>query len=214
MTGRPCSVCVSPDKAEIERPEMRRLPSREIAARFGLSASAVTRHRLHSGVAPAESPVGSHLAEALAVIAAVRLLRDDTWNAQDGAEAGHLTTLAAAVDRDPTNISALRELRITLADYRAGFFNRPNPVEQRELAELLATMTGGPDDGAYTRVYEAALAAGASPEAAQVAARAAIAPPEPEQSWWEQMAALYPEKASEYRAAEEETRRHRDGARP
>jgi len=177
---RACSVCLSPARAEIDCPEMSRLPSREVAEAFGVSKSAIARHRQHSGVEAEESPAaaGSHVAEARAVVAAVKLLRGADWSAQDAAQAGALTTLAVAVDHDPSNISALRELRITLGDYRAGVFARPDPVAQRELAQLVAELSGPSDLTLYNRVYAAALAAGADVEAAQAAAQEATAPPD------------------------------------
>jgi len=57
-------------------------------------------------------------------------------------------------------------------------FARPDPVAQRELAQLVAELSGPSDLTLYNRVYAAALAAGADVEAAQAAAQEATAPPD------------------------------------
>ena len=150
---------------------MNRVSIRETARQFGVSASALTRHRTHADLAPA-APTSSHLAEAEELIAAVRLIRGDDFSAQDVAEAGHLRSIALAVDESPDSVGKLRELRVTLDGFRKLVFDTP-PSEMNELAELIASMMQAPDDGTYRRTYDAAIAAGATPEVAGAAAQAA-----------------------------------------
>lgn len=66
-------------------------------------------------------------------------------------------------------------MRITLDGFRRGCF-KEDPSERQELAELIARIQMRPDDGLYGRTFDAALAAGASPKAAQAAATAATTP--------------------------------------
>src|ERR1019366_611947 len=122
---------------------MNRISSRETARQFGVSASALARHRTHANLEPA--PASSHLTEAEELIAAVRLVRGDDWTAQDAAEAGHLRSIARAVDESPDSVGKLRELRVTLDGFRRGVFDT-DPSETLELAELIARLRG-PEDG-------------------------------------------------------------------
>jgi hypothetical protein len=116
----------------------------------------------------------SHAADAQALIDAVRLVRGDDFDAQDQAEANALLALAAVVDANPSNIGALRELRITLDGFRKDAV-RTAPLEQRELAELVASISG-PPAGAWQRAYDAAVAAGMDEWAAHNLAEAATNP--------------------------------------
>src|ERR1035441_5343314 len=93
--SKPCTICISADRDEIERAVKNRASGRETARQFGVSASALARHRTHADLEPA--PTSSHLTEAEELIAAVRLVRADDFNAQDAAEAGHLRSIARAV---------------------------------------------------------------------------------------------------------------------
>jgi hypothetical protein len=63
-------------------------------------------------------------------------------------------------------------MRITLDGFRRGCF-KTDPSETQELAALIAAIQMVPDDGTFGRTFDAALAAGASPKAAQAAATAA-----------------------------------------
>ena len=69
-----------------------------------------------------------HRAQALEVIMAVKLLRGAEWTELEEAESGQLLSLATAVDADSSNIAGLRELRVTLAQFRKGAF-RPDEGE-------------------------------------------------------------------------------------
>ena len=173
--SKPCTVCVSADRDEIERSVKNRVSTRETARQFGVSASALSRHRSHADLEPA-GPTSSHVAEAEELIAAVRLIRGDDFSAQDAAEAGHLRSIALAVDESPSNVGKLRELRVTLDGFRRGVFDTPQS-EMNDLAELIARLRG-PEDGPaiHQRTYAAAIAAGASKEAAGAAADAATHP--------------------------------------
>jgi hypothetical protein len=119
----------------------------------------------------------SHVADAQALIDAVRIIRGDESSAQDAAEANALLALAAVVDGNPANIGALRELRITLDGFRRDAVRR-DPREDLEFAKLVASLTPRGEPDTYVRVYQAAIDAGATPEAAQAAGMAATAPPD------------------------------------
>jgi hypothetical protein len=102
---------------------MNRISNRETARQFGRSASAVSRHRGHAGIEPDtdEPPdpiAGGHLAAATHLAADFRKDRGKEFNSQDEAELLHLTTVAAAVDADPSNTALLRELRLSYAAHR------------------------------------------------------------------------------------------------
>ncbi|MGD0287396.1 MAG: hypothetical protein ABSC31_13650 [Acidimicrobiales bacterium] len=118
----------------------------------------------------------THAADAKALIDAVRLVRGDDFDAQDAAEANALLALAAVVDSNPSNIGALRELRITLDGFRRDAV-RINPREQHELAELVAEVTAA-RPGVYEGVYKAVIDAGGSEDAAFAAANAATGNPD------------------------------------
>ena len=118
----------------------------------------------------------SHVADAQALIDAVKLVRSDVFNAQDAAEANALLALAAVVDANPSNIGALRELRITLDGFRKDAV-RTDPREDLEFAQLVATLRG-PPPGVYEAVYKAVVDAGGSEEAAFAAANTAIGNPD------------------------------------
>ncbi len=170
--AKPCSVCTSPNRADIECAVSNRTSNRETARQFGISASALGRHRAHADIAPPDR-LASHLAASEELIAAVKVIRGSDFSAQDQAEAQHLRSLAEAVDASPSNIAALRELRITLDGFRHGAF-RADPSEQLELAELVATLSGhrmpGRSDQLYRRVYDSVIEAGGTPDQAEVAA--------------------------------------------
>ena len=155
---------------EADRIRLGYRPSRQEHAYSDDSVHPVRRFRTRAPQPP--SPVThTHTLDAEAVIAAVRLLRGTDWTAQDQAEAGQLLSLAGAVDADNTNVAALREFRLTLAQFRQGSF-RPDPTEQMELAELIASISG-PPPGAWQKAYDAAVAAGMPPDHAGKVASAA-----------------------------------------
>jgi hypothetical protein len=180
-------VCISPDRPEIEQAVRAGSSLRQTAHKYGLSASSIARHAQHGAPQPPSPVTHTHTLDAEAVIAAVRLLRGLDWTAQDQAEAGQLLSLAGAVDEDKTNVAALREFRITLAQFRQGSF-RPDPGEQMELAELIASISGPPPD-AWQRAFDAAVAAGVPPDAAGNVASAATDrnydphPPQTPEEW-------------------------------
>jgi transposase-like protein len=181
--SRTCTVCEQPFVFDLNAALLAGNSIREVARTFGIPRATLDRHKAHIEVghrAPlteplADSPHGTHLATAEELIAAVQVVRGDDFSAQDAAEAAHLRALAQAVDASPSNISALRELRITLDGFRKGVF-KTDPSETRELAELIASIQMAPDDGTFGRTYDAALDAGATPKAAQAAATAATTP--------------------------------------
>ena len=185
--GNPCKACNSPYRLEIEQAVRSGSSLRQTARQYGVSASSIARHSQHEASEPSLPTSRTHVSDAEEVIAAVRVLRGADWTAQDQAEAGQLLSLAGAVDADRTNVSALREFRITLAGFRQGSF-RPDPSQQQELAELIANLSGPPHD-AWQRAFDAAVAAGVSPEVAHDVASAATDknydphPPQTSEEW-------------------------------
>ena len=120
---KPCSICSSPDREAIEQSVMNRISNRETARQFGRPASAVSRHRGHAGIEPdpdvqADPVAAGHLAAATQVVADFRKDRGKEFSSQDEAECRHLTSVAAAVDADPSNTALLRELRLSYAAHR------------------------------------------------------------------------------------------------
>jgi hypothetical protein len=185
--GNPCKVCLSADRLEIEQAVRSGSSLRQAAQLYGLSASSIARHAQHGPPEPSSPVTRTHTTDAEEVIAAVRVLRGADWTAQDQAEAGQLLSLAGAVDEDKTNVAALREFRITLAGFRQGSF-RPDPTDQMELAELIASISG-PPPGAWQKAFDAAVAAGVKPEVANKVASAATDrnydpnPPQTPEEW-------------------------------
>jgi transposase-like protein len=164
---------VSSKRKDVERAVLNRISVRETARTFGVSASAVSRHREHAGIVPdavSTSGTQSHVATAQELIEAVKVIRGADFSAQDAAEAQQLLAIAQSADADPT-VAAIRELRLTHAGFRRLSF-QSDPSEAEEMAELVARLSPG-RDGTYEKVYAAAIDAGATPEAAMAAATAA-----------------------------------------
>jgi hypothetical protein len=182
--SRTCTICTQPFAADVNAALQAGDSVREVARTFGIARATLDRHRQHTGPrqeAPDTGPQsdtgpapGSHLAAAVALIGAVKVIRGDNYGPQDAAEAEHLRSLAILVDATPTNVAALRELRLTHAEFkRAG--STTTSDEQMDLAELVASLTGR-NDGTYQRTFAAVLAAGADEDVARAAAEAATHP--------------------------------------
>ena len=190
--ARSCSVC---DQYGVEAVNAQLADGkslREVARTFGIPRATLGRHAEHikaghpvdSGPPIAEDgPLpGTQLAVARDLIASVRDRLGDDYGAQDIAEAGHLTALAELVDSNPTNISGLRELRLTIAEFRR--MGTPVDEDADAYAELVAELSSGFIHlDAFNRVYNAAIASGASEETALAAAQA-VNPPKPEPADW------------------------------
>jgi len=169
-----CKVCNSPHKAEIEAAMAQGATLATIATLFEVTASAAGRHkRDHLGRVQVAPSTGDHLRAADAMVAQARATRE--FDAYDEAEAVYLRSIAAALDAKPDNPSILHEFRVTLESFRPDKPQLSAPVEQIELAELIASMTCAPHD-AWQRAYDASIAAGASPAVANAAATAATDP--------------------------------------
>ena len=183
--SRSCSICEQCGVADINAQLEAGKSVREIARTFGVARATLARHAGHVEVGrPTDSgppiledgPPGAHLAAAEELINAVKVIRGSDFSAQDVAEAQQLRSLAIAVDVGGSNIAGLRELRLTLDQFRRSVFNT-DPSAQQELAELIAAIQMAPDDGTFGRTFDAALNAGATPAAAQAAATAATQRP-------------------------------------
>lgn len=96
---RICSVCVHPMREYIEEELLRNTPLRDVAQRFGLSATALCRHRqkhLPEELAYAEE--AKTVARASTLLEQVQQLRDRALRLLDRAErAGDLKTAVQAV---------------------------------------------------------------------------------------------------------------------
>lgn len=147
---RSCTVCTDPGVQDINARLLAGDSLREVARTFGVARATVTRHAAHVEVGhPVNSdpPVGPQLTAALRLIEEVRDRHGDAYTAQDAAEAEHLRLVAAAVDAGP-NVAGMRELRLTLAEFRRA----AEPVDEDErdaIAALIASLspkpTGAPD---------------------------------------------------------------------
>jgi hypothetical protein len=171
---RPCSICTDPGVEDVNSRLRAGDSLREVARTFGVARATLTRHAGHIEVGhpvdPEPAP-GSHLAAAVALIGAVKVIRGDNYGPQDVAEGEHLRSLAVLVDATPTNVAAMRELRLSLAEFRrAGSSGAPDELD--DLATLVAKLSGR-RDGTYERTFAAVLAAGGDEDVAQAAAEAA-----------------------------------------
>lgn len=117
----------------------------------------------------------SHVDAARQLVEAVKVLKADDYSEQDRLEAVQLVSIAGVADADPT-VSALRELRLATAEFRKLATPPMADDEFEELAMVVARLTGRVD-GTHERVFEAAIAAGATPDVAQAAAEAACRVP-------------------------------------
>jgi len=169
--SKSCVTCNSPDRQAIDKASDNGQSCAATARYFGISRSALARHRAHASSAPT---AGSHVEAANALIAAVELLRGADWSAQDAAGAAALRSLAAAVDSDPGNISALREMRISLDGYRETYARRSVEDVVTDPSLMALDLIFNPSDpDLYDRTRDAAILAGATVFAAQCAAAAA-----------------------------------------
>jgi transposase-like protein len=204
--SRSCSICEQCGVADINAQLEAGKSVREIARTFGVARATLARHAGHVEVGrPPDSgppiledgPPGAHLAAAEELINAVKVIRGSDFSAQDVAEAQQLRSLAIAVDVGGSNIAGLRELRLTLDQFRRSVFNT-DPSAQQELAEMIAKISGGADPGRYDRVFRAAIAAGADEDAARAAGDAALGREHAGETWHQTMARLHPQNASKW----------------
>jgi len=145
-----CTVCKSADASAVNRRLVAGDSLRSVAQRFEISRSTYSRHvnhvdagqSDHSG--PVDAPAGSdrHEAVAEALVDAYRRQRGEKFTELDAAEAVQLRSTAAALDADPTNVSLLREFRISLAMFRRAFAD--GAATGPSLAEFLANALANP----------------------------------------------------------------------
>jgi hypothetical protein len=83
--GRPCNVCKSSDRDEIDRGLESREPLRKLAARFGISLSSLQRHKISlrrevsqptEPIAQVEDPRPSHVSEIESVAASPPAIKE------------------------------------------------------------------------------------------------------------------------------------------
>lgn len=107
-------------------------------ARLCCSDTCSKRRRRRAGlepVPPSPLPAG-HLTAAEALVAAFQRQRGSKFSAMDAAQAIQLTSTAAALDSDPTNVSLLKEFRISLGSFAKAFDDSASSGPS--LAEFLA----------------------------------------------------------------------------
>ena len=184
--AKPCSVCAHPEVRQINESVQNGTSGRRIASMYRVAPSSLARHRAHASVQPPAGPGGTHLTAANAVIAAVRLLREGHLDEFEEADAEQLRAIAAAVDDRPGDVTLARELRLSRAAFKKAAV-QTDPTEQETLAALVASMSGPPNAAElFRRVYDKAIAAGASPEIAGAAAQAATDPAGDDEDDWPQ----------------------------
>jgi hypothetical protein len=113
------------------------------------------------------------------------------------ADAAQLRAIAAAVDDRPGDVTLARELRVSRAAFKKSAV-QVDPSERQELAALVASMSERPNAAEiFRRVYDRAIAAGATPEIAGAAAQAATDPPDDDDGdWHESMARIHPDRSA------------------
>jgi hypothetical protein len=184
---QPCKVCSSPHLAEIDAAIGQGATLATVATLFDVTESAAGRHKkAHLARVQVAPTAGDHIQAAEAMVAQARATR--VFDAYDEAEATYLRSIAAALDAKPDNPSILHEFRVTLESFRPEKPQQTAPDEQVELAELIAYLSGPPAD-AWQRAFDAAVAAGVSPEVAHKVASAATDknydphPPQTAEEW-------------------------------
>ena len=199
--SKPCSVCNSPDAHAINDAVRSGTPGTITARQYGISTSALSRHRDHIPTTDASITGTPHANAAEAVIEAVRVLSKGEINEIDEAEVQQFRSLAAALDARPADPTLLREYRLTQAAIKKSAIPAIAEDEQMAHAQLIASMTMAPDRVEQAnKVHAAAIAAGADETTAIATARAID--PHYGETWHQTMARLHPEKAAEYLAAD------------
>ena len=199
--SKPCSVCNSPDAPAIAKAVRSGTPGTITASLFGISTSALSRHRSHIPTTDASNAGTPHADAAEVVIQAVRVLNKGEINEIDEAEVQQFRSLAAALDARPADPTLLREYRLTQAAVKKSAIPAIAEDEQMELAQLIASMSRAPERADQaSKVHAAAVAAGADEKTAIATARAID--PHYGETWHQTMARLHPEKAAEYLAVD------------
>jgi transposase-like protein len=150
MAKNHCSICRSANASAVNRHLAAGDSLRSVAQRFEISRSTLSRHVTHvdagqsDQTGPVGQPAGSdrHEAVAEALVDAYRRQRGAKFSPLDAAEAVQLQSTAAALDADPTNVSLLREFRISLAMFRRAFGD--GSPSGPSLAEFLADAIASP----------------------------------------------------------------------
>jgi transposase-like protein len=150
--SRSCTVCSEAHSGDIDAAIVAGQSVREVARTFGIARATLTRHVAHIEVGhPGEGgpAVGPQLAAALKLIEEVRRRRGDSYSAQDECEAVHLRALATAVDGGPT-VASMRELRLTLAEFRRAAAPA-DEAESAAYAALIAALSPEPAGSSHGR---------------------------------------------------------------
>ena len=130
--SKPCSTCNRTDAALIDAQIAAGRSLSSIAAELEIPRTSLRRHaENHVGrsQAPTSDAPGAYELAAVKVIAATRTKRGAAYGPQDELEAEHLLGTARMVDQKPDNASALRELRITLAEMRRDAASTPETAQ-------------------------------------------------------------------------------------
>jgi hypothetical protein len=143
---RTCTVCAHPDREAIDRALVACEPFRNIAERFGTSATALFRHKAeHLPAALAKAQEAAEVASADDLVAQLRGLHAKTLGILAKAEkVGELRTALAAIREARGNLELLAELLHEL-DRRPQINLLLSPEWQRVRAVLVEALLAFPD---------------------------------------------------------------------
>lgn len=149
-TGRPCTICTHPARAEIDRGMLSGTPYWNIAERFDVSLGALARHRQEHVPAALARAVEAQTAErelrdAAALLAELDALHGRTLAILEKAErAGDLRTALGAIREARANVALIGEV-LQLIDRRPVVNVLTLPELQTVRSALLTALAGFPD---------------------------------------------------------------------
>lgn len=108
---RTCTICEHPQRQKIDKLLVQGEPYRDIAGRFSLSRSALSRHKEHLPSALTKAQEAGEIAHANSLLGQVRDLQTRTLNILDAAEqSGDLRTALGAIREARGNLELLGKL--------------------------------------------------------------------------------------------------------
>jgi transposase-like protein len=149
-TGRPCSICTHAERAAIDRALASGASYRDVAKQFGVSHTAVYRHRKeHVPVALAQAVEAQakerELRDAAALLAELDTLHSRTLTILERAErTGDLRTALGAIREARANVALIGEV-LQLIDRRPVVNILALPEWQAVRGVLLTALAGFPD---------------------------------------------------------------------
>lgn len=127
---KPCSCCVSPNRAKIDRAIARNEPERAIAGRYAISRQAIQRHRAHVGSAlmGAAARRGEKIGDS--TLDGLRAVQTRLW--------GVFEAMRAEGD-SRGQVAVLREARELLMALDGVLARAPAPADSRPTAEAMTS---------------------------------------------------------------------------